>query len=119
MGVRSTLTTCWYSQYSRVWPWGRMVRVRGAYSRLLFVLGGLAVAGQMCRAAGLGDEPRKVWEKLSQVRLVVVVLPTRDHVEIRKCRVSLPEKHQAILLQRLKLNLPKIRMFAPVSKVLD
>jgi len=62
--------------------------------------------GQMCRAAGLGDEPRKVWEELSQVRLVDVVLPTRSGVEIRRRCVSQPEKHQAILLQRLGLNLP-------------
>jgi transposase len=62
--------------------------------------------GQMCRAAGLGDEPRKVWTELSQVRLVDVVMPTRSGLEIRRRCVSQPEKHQAILLQRLKLTLP-------------
>jgi transposase len=62
--------------------------------------------GQMCRAGGLGDESRKVWSELSTVRLVDVVLPTRSGVPIRRRCVSQPEKHQAILLQRLGLTLP-------------
>lgn len=63
--------------------------------------------GQMCRAAGLGDEPRRVLEELAKIRLVDVVLPTRSGPEIRRRCVSQPTDHQAILLQRLGLNLPK------------
>jgi transposase len=61
---------------------------------------------QMCRQAGLGDEPRKVFEQLHQIQIVDVVLPTRSGVEIRKRCISHPTEHQAILLQRLGLQLP-------------
>jgi hypothetical protein len=67
-----------------------------------------------CRTAGLGDEPRKVFEELSQVALVEVALPTRTGVTIRKRYVSRPTEHQAILLQRLGLRLPPALDFAPV-----
>ena len=63
--------------------------------------------GQMCRQAGLGDEPRKVFEQLQQIRIVDVVLPTRSGVEIRRRCISRPTEHQAILLQRLGLHLPE------------
>jgi hypothetical protein len=62
--------------------------------------------GQMCRRAGLGDEPRKVFEQLRQIQMVDVVLPTCSGVEIRRRCVSRPTQHQAILLQRLGLHLP-------------
>jgi hypothetical protein len=62
--------------------------------------------GQFCRRAGLGDEPRKVFQEISQIALVDVVLPTRSGVSIRKRCVAKPTDHQAILLQRLGLQLP-------------
>jgi len=62
--------------------------------------------GQLCHAAGLGDEPRKVFEELAQIRTVDVVLPTRDGPALRRRCVAEPTKHQAILLQRLGLTLP-------------
>jgi Transposase DDE domain len=62
--------------------------------------------GRWCQAAGLGDEPRQVFAELSQIRLVDVVLPTRNGVQLRKRCVSRPTEHQAILLQRLGLTLP-------------
>lgn len=62
--------------------------------------------GQLCQAAGLGDEPRRVLEELSDIRLVDVVLPTRSGVEIRRRCVSRPSDHQQILLDELKLRLP-------------
>ena len=34
--------------------------------------------GQMCKQAGLGDEPRRVLAELSRTKLVDVVLPTRS-----------------------------------------
>ncbi len=63
--------------------------------------------GQMCKAAGLGDEPRRVLEELAKIRAVDVVLPTRSGPEIRRRCVSQPTDHQAILLQRLGLHLLK------------
>lgn len=62
--------------------------------------------GQMCKAAQIGDEPRRVIEELSDIRLIDVVLPTRGGIDIRKRCVTRPSEHQKILLQRLKLRLP-------------
>ncbi len=63
--------------------------------------------GQLCARAGLGEEPRTVLEELAQLRVVDVVLPTRGGPELRRRCVAEPTKHQAILLQRLGLALPK------------
>jgi transposase len=60
----------------------------------------------MCRQAGLGDEPRQVFESLSELALVDVVLPTRNGPVLRKRCISQPTEHQQILLQRLTLKLP-------------
>ena len=62
--------------------------------------------GQFCRQAGLGDEPRRVLDELAEIRLVDVVLPTRNGAEIRQRCVSRPTEHQQILLDRLQLRLP-------------
>ncbi len=59
-----------------------------------------------CRQAGLGDEPRRVFEALSEIALVDVVLPTKSGTAIRKRCISQPTAHQQILLQRLGLRLP-------------
>jgi transposase len=59
-----------------------------------------------CRQAGLGDEPRQVFEALSEIAMVDVVLPTRSGTPIRKRCVSQPTEHQQILIQRLGLKLP-------------
>lgn len=63
--------------------------------------------GQMCKAAGLGDEPRKVLDEIAAVETVDVILPTRCGREIRKRCVSKPTEHQAILLHKLGLSLPR------------
>ena len=62
---------------------------------------------QMVQAAGLGDEPRRVLEELSKIEMVDVVLPTRCGVEIRRRCITRPTEHQAILLQRMGLHLPR------------
>jgi transposase len=62
---------------------------------------------QMCTAAGLGDEPRKVLGEIAAIQAVDVILPTRDGVEIRKRCVTRPTDHQQILLWKLGLCLPK------------
>jgi hypothetical protein len=48
-----------------------------------------------------------VFSQLRLIQLVEVVLPTRAGVEIRKRCISRPTEHQAILLQRLGLQLPE------------
>jgi len=62
---------------------------------------------QMCKRAGLGDEPRRVLDELKTIRLVDVVLPTRNGIEIRKRCITRPTKHQQILLDYLGLSLPR------------
>jgi len=62
--------------------------------------------GRLCHQAGLGEEARKVFAELQQISMVDVVLPTRNGTAIRKRCVSRPTEHQAILLQRLGLELP-------------
>ena len=64
---------------------------------------------QRCQRAGLGHEPRRVFEELGKIQLVDVVLPTRHGTEIRRRCVTQPTDHQAILLAHLGLNLPAIR----------
>ena len=72
--------------------------------------------GQLCRQAGLGDEPRRVLDELAEIRVVDVVLPTREGVEIRQRCISRPTEHQQILLDRLKLQLPSRLAIRDVTK---
>jgi transposase len=65
---------------------------------------------QRCQRAGLGHEPRRVFEELGKIQLVDVVLPTRQETEIRRRCVTQPTDHQAILLTRLQFRLPAIRL---------
>jgi len=62
---------------------------------------------QLCRGAGLGDEPRRVFDELGELRVMDVVLPTSEGIEIRRRCISRPNEHQAILLERLGLQLPR------------
>lgn len=68
----------------------------------------------LCKAAGLGDEPRQVFDAISRIPMVDVILPTRSGIEIRKRCVARPTEHQAILLQRLGLHLPADRELTTV-----
>ena len=61
---------------------------------------------QRTRSAGLGDEPRRIFDELATISLVDVVLPTRQGVDIRRRCVRKPTEHQAILLSRLGLTMP-------------
>jgi hypothetical protein len=47
-----------------------------------------------------------VLAELSELRVVDVVLPTKDGCEIRTRCVTQPSAHQKILLERLGLELP-------------
>lgn len=69
---------------------------------------------QMCKAAGLGNEPRKVIDELGGIKMVDVVVPTRSSVELRRRCISQPTKAQAVLLERLRMRLPTT---ATVQKV--
>jgi transposase len=61
---------------------------------------------QMCKQAGLGNEPRTVLLEIKNLTLIDVVLQTRTGTEIRLRCVSKPEQHLAILLQKLNLRPP-------------
>ena len=63
--------------------------------------------GLLAKTVGLGDEPRRIWDELSRIMLVDVVLRTREGVEIRKRCVAQPTSLQAELLQRLRFPLPR------------
>lgn len=63
--------------------------------------------GQMAKRAGLGNETRKLFDEIAQIKVVDIVLPTRQGVEIRKRCVAQPTDAQSILLQRLRLHLPQ------------
>ena len=63
--------------------------------------------GLLAKSVGLGDEPRRLWDELSQIMLVDVGLRAREGVAIRKRCVARPTPLQAELLQRLKFPLPR------------
>jgi transposase len=63
--------------------------------------------GQLCHKAGLGNEPRTVLDEISQIKVVDVILSTRQGTKITKCCISQPSEAQSILLQRLGLHLPQ------------
>ena len=62
--------------------------------------------GQLCKKAGLGDEPRRVLAELSELRTVDVILFTKDGQEIRTRCITQPSDHQKILLDHLGWQLP-------------
>jgi len=64
--------------------------------------------GQLCAKTGLGNEPRRILAELSELRMMDVVLPTREGIDIRRRCISTPTEHQQILLDHLGLRLPKI-----------
>ena len=63
-------------------------------------------AGPVLPGRRAGRLPSEVVDELAQIRMVDVVLPAQRGPEIRLRCVSRPEKHQAILLQRLRMRLP-------------
>ena len=63
--------------------------------------------GQMCRKAGLGNDPRKVFDEIAQIKVADVVIPTKQGTTIIKRCIAQPTKAQSILLQKLNLHLPQ------------
>lgn len=61
----------------------------------------------LCKRAGLGDEPRQVFDELSQIKMVDVVMQTKSGIEIRRRCIADPDKHQKLLLDMLRLRLPR------------
>jgi transposase len=62
---------------------------------------------QMCKAAGLGNEPRKVIREMRRIMLSDVVLPTRTGKEIRLRCVTQTDNDLSIILERLKIRIPQ------------
>lgn len=62
--------------------------------------------GQMCKHAGLGDEPRKIIQEINKLHLVDIVLPTRNGIDLRLRCVTTPDPDTALLLQKLNLRPP-------------
>jgi transposase len=63
---------------------------------------------QLCERAGLGNSARRVLAELGELRMMDVVLPTRDGLELRCRCLSTPSDHQQILLDQPGLRLPRI-----------
>ena len=63
--------------------------------------------GQMCQRAGLGNEPRKVFDEIARIKAVDVVMPTRQGTVIRNRCIAQPTNAQSVLLQMLQLHLPQ------------
>jgi transposase len=63
--------------------------------------------GQMCRKVGLGNDPRKVFDEIAQIKVVDVVMPTKQKTTIIRRCIAQPTKAQLILLQKLNLHLPQ------------
>jgi len=74
---------------------------------------------QWTRRAGLGSCPRTVLDELAQVQSVDVVLPRTDGCKLRARCVVKPERAQAVLIERLGLDLPhRLRIHAPIEAAL-
>lgn len=63
--------------------------------------------GLMCKNAGLGDEPRRVYNEIKRISMVDVVLTTSEGRELKIRTVPRPEKPLQSLLHRLGLQLPE------------
>jgi hypothetical protein len=49
---------------------------------------------QFCKASGLGDEPRQVFDEIAQIKMVDAILRTRTLTEIRCRCIAEPTKAQ-------------------------
>ena len=70
--------------------------------------------GQMCKRAGLGNEPRKIFNEIAQIKVVDVIMSTKQGTTITKCCIAQPTKAQSILLQKLNLHLPQYMEIYPI-----
>lgn len=56
--------------------------------------------------SGLGNCPRKIIAELANIKMLDVVLKTKNGIAIRRRCVTKPTEHQSILLHHLKMNMP-------------
>lgn len=71
---------------------------------------------QWQQQASLGHSPRTILAELPTIQSTDVVLPTADAREVRLRCVVRPNRAQALLLDRLGLDLPhRLRMTSPLS----
>jgi hypothetical protein len=70
--------------------------------------------GQVCKRAGLGNEPRKVFDEIAHIKVVDVILNTKEGTTITKRCISHPTKAQSALLQKLNLHLPQYMKTYPL-----
>ncbi|MBD3322050.1 MAG: IS1634 family transposase [Chitinivibrionales bacterium] len=63
--------------------------------------------GLMCKNAGLGDEPRRVFKEIARICMVDVVLTTAEGKELKIRTVPRPDKPLQIILHRLGLHMPE------------
>jgi Transposase DDE domain len=75
---------------------------------------------QWQRRAGLGQSPRTIFDELRRIQSTDVVLPTEDGRELRLRCIVRPDPAQAVLLDRLGLDLPqRLRVPPPVARTAD
>jgi len=73
--------------------------------------------GQLCKRAGLGDEPRKVFDEISQIKMVDVVMQTTAGVAIRRRCIADPDNGQKVLLHMLRFRLPRQLRIVDLAKM--
>ena len=72
---------------------------------------------QWQRRAGLGQSPRTIFDEVRRIQSTDVVLPAEDGRELRLRCVVRPDAAQAMLLDRLGLDLPqRLRVPPPVAR---
>ena len=72
---------------------------------LAYVLG--KTLAPLCREVNQGDEPRRVFDKFRELRMVDVIFPISERIQVRRRCVNRPNEHQKVLLQRLGRKLTK------------
>ena len=78
-----------------------------AHIFVAFLAYGLQVTlKQRLRSLAPGLTPRSVLDKMAAIQMVDVHLPTTDGRTVILSRYTEPELDQAVLLQKLKINLP-------------
>jgi len=71
----------------------------------------IGLLGKNTRATRLGDEPRRALDELKQIRLVDIVLPTRQGIDIRKRCVARPDDCVLMLIP-YSHAMGKVQMYA-------
>jgi hypothetical protein len=62
---------------------------------------------QMARAYAPGLTPRSILEQMKMIQMIDVHIPTTDGRELKMSRYTRPEKTHELIVNQLKLKLPK------------